>query len=434
MAAMELFTPAPPLARCWPWLGSAAPLLRDPVAFLEECRVSLGDTFRVRLFSHEILFVFSPEGVRNLWATPERELSKGFADYEMIRAKVPDELFDGRKTLPHSLFSRDDVEGYLENVQEAVGAEFDRLGDAGEFELFDLTRRVGHRMGLASWGGLTGNAARHLPAVTRALDTLDTADAFVHPIRTLVARQTGKRAARRALAELEQLYRGILEIRASPGESRPDLFDRICQNWSETPSPQRETGICRDAVLVHLGSMSNLFAANAWTVVHLLSRPDLLERVRAGDVALLERCTHESIRLRQRSIVLRRAMQDTHLEDEHTRYHIQSGAFVATMMPNTNVSAVSGLETFDPENYAGPRFLRAKELTARELVSTFGHGAHTCPAMRFSTEAIREFVSQLVDRFELTPRYSAPRPLRNQIGGVARADRPCRIRYAARKR
>ena len=33
-------------------------------------------------------------------------------------------------------------------------------------------------------------------------------------------------------------------------------------------------------------------------------------------------------------------------------------------------------ETFDPDNYSGPRFLRAQDLAARELVSTFGHGSH----------------------------------------------------------
>ena len=38
-------------------------------------------------------------------------------------------------------------------------------------------------------------------------------------------------------------------------------------------------GIARDIVLVHMGSQSNLFAAMAWTLVHLLERPALLEAV-----------------------------------------------------------------------------------------------------------------------------------------------------------
>lgn len=432
MPASSPIEPAPPTAPSLPRLGSAVPLLRDPVAFLARCRERLGDTFRVRFFGHEVLFVFSPEGVRSLWAAPEAELSKGFADYEMIRAKVPDELFAGRRTRPHDLFSRDDVAEYRKNVEAAVAAELEGLGERGEFELFALTRRVGHRMGLASWGGLTGRAARHLDAVIAALDQLDTSDAFVHPIATLAAAWTGKRGARRALHALDERYRAILADRDLDPPDAPDLFDRIREAWSDTGSPERETGIALDALLVHMGSMSNLYAANAWTVIHLLERPDLAAAVCDGDEALLERCTHEAIRLHQRSIVLRRATRATTLRDETTTWHISAGGFAATMMPNTNTSALAGLDTFDPDHYAGARFRRAGELPARELVTTFGHGAHACPAMRFSIDAIGTFVGALLRRFELEPRYARPGPLRNQIGGIERADRPCRIRYVRR--
>jgi len=78
--------------------------------------------------------------------------------------------------------------------------------------------------------------------------------------------------------------------------------------------------------------------------------------------------------------------------------------------------------------------VRAAELPARELVTTYGHGKHTCPAHRFSTSAIRHATSELFERFELTPLFSEPQPLRRQIGGVARADRPCEVVYEARVR
>ena len=169
------------------------------------------------------------------------------------------------------------------------------------------------------------------------------------------------------------------------------------------------------------------------SAIHLVERPDLLERVRGGDTGLLHSCTHESIRLHQRSIVLRRALKETTLADEKTAYRIGPGVFVATMMPNTNTSAAADLEAFAPSNYVGARFSRTNDIGARELVSTFGHGAHACPAMRFSIEAIRAFVAALVTRFELEPMFENPGPLRNQIGGVARADRPCRVRYSTRR-
>jgi hypothetical protein len=44
-------------------------------------------------------------------------------------------------------------------------------------------------------------------------------------------------------------------------------------------------------------------------------------------------------------------------------------------------------------------------LEARELVSTFGHGRHSCPAQRFSISAIRIALRRLLDRYDLSPLF-----------------------------
>ena len=95
-------------------------------------------------------------------------------------------------------------------------------------------------------------------------------------------------------------------------------------------------------------------------------------------------------------------------------------------------TAAPELDGFDPDHYRGPLFQRTKELAGKELVTTFGHGAHYCPAARFSTSAIRIATRALIERFDLEPRFRDPAPLRRQIGGVARADRPCRVGYTRR--
>jgi len=421
-------TPAAPL----PWVASGLSLLRDPNAFLERCRRELGDTFATDAFGNRILFVFSPAGVRNLWALPEAEASKGLADFALLRHKVPDHLFVGRRTRPHELFSRDDVSAYLHHVERAVEEQLDELGPSGEIELFALTRRFSHRVGLASWGGITGDMKSHLDPLIDALDRLDASESFVRPDRAIWTALTRKRSELRALAALETRYREIIEHRSAHPLASPDLFDRIRSAWADVESPERERGIARDVVLVHMGSQSNLFAANAWTIIQLLEASDLLAAVRGGDLALLDRCAHEAIRLRQRSIVLRKALREFEIADERTRYRVAPGVFVATMMSMTNNSALPGLDRFEPANFDGSRFVRRDELAARELVSTFGHGRHSCPAMHFSIASIRHFVSALVTRFELEPRYRDPRPRRRQIGGVARADRRCRVRYSRR--
>lgn len=415
----------------FPKVEAGLRLLRDPTAFFAAARAEHGDTYAVDAFGYRLLCVFSPEGVKNLWAVPEEQASKGLADYALLRHKVPDELFAGRRTRPHDLFRSDDTASYLANLERALDAQLAEMGDKGSVELFALTRRLGHRLGLASWGGVVGESAKYLDRLIPALDRLDAADSFVHPQRGLWSMLTRKRAARRAIAELDRSFAEVIEIRESEGLDETELFARICARWADAPGGERHVGIARDIALVHMGSMSNLFAALAWTLIHVLERPELIELV-CEDDALLDRVTFESIRLRQRSIVLRQVLRPTELCDEETAYQAEPGVFLATMMSVTNTTALANLDRFDPRNYRGPRFERAGELPAKELVTTFGHGRHACPAQVFSVAAIRTTVQRLLRHYTFTRKFRDPQPLARQLGGIARADRACPVEYHLR--
>jgi len=406
-------------------------LLRNPTSFFQRSRERCGDTFALDAVGYRLLCVFSPEGVRNLWAIPEASASKGLADYALLRHKVPDELFAGRRTRLHDLFRSDDTAAYLAKLDQAVEEQLEELGDSGNVELFALTRRLGHRVGLACWGGVVGGCRHYLDRLIPALDRLDASDSFVYPHRGLIAVVTRKRAARRAIASLDHTFAEIIAAHEGRDRDANDLFTRICKSWSDEPSPAREVGIARDIVLVHMGSQSNLFAALAWTLIHLLERPELLSRA-LSEPDLIDRVAFESIRLRQRSIVLRQVLKPTELCDEKASYRVAPGVFLATMMSVTNTTALPGLDVFDSGNYRGPRFNRVGELPAKELITTFGHGRHACPAQVFSISAIRRSVQGLLGRYTFVNRFRDPQPLRRQLGGVARADRPCRVEYRRR--
>ena len=74
------------------------------------------------------MFTFSPAGVASFYALPEDKASKGVADYLMLRRKLPDEIFDGRRILPNSLFRRDDVASYLVNLDRVLEQTVGELG------------------------------------------------------------------------------------------------------------------------------------------------------------------------------------------------------------------------------------------------------------------------------------------------------------------
>jgi cytochrome P450 len=429
--------PMPPVADArLPWDRE----VDDPVAALATARVDCGDTFVVEGPEHPTLFLFSPEGVRSFYALPESTASKGVADWMMLRRKLPDELFDGRRTMPHELFGRDDVRNYLAILDAAVDVAFAELGDAGTLDVFAFTRRLGHRMGLAAWAGeapaRAGSDAGRFDELVDALDELDGSAAFVHPEAMAAVAASGKAAERAAMARVEVLVTATVRGRdALPPDARPDdLFARVMQHWADVDEPARTTGIARDVILVHLASMSNLFAAAGWMLAQLVLHRDVLARVRDGEPGLLERCALESTRLGQRSVMLRAVLAECEVRDEQATYRVAPGAQIATLLPLTNTSAAPGLHTYDPDRWVRRRLRDESALPARELVTTFGHGEHTCPAQPFSLAAMCRAAERLVAGYDLEPApgFEVVTPLAVQIGGVARSQHPCEVRYRAR--
>jgi cytochrome P450 len=416
-----------------PWLGAGLGLLIDPTAHLTRLRARLGDTFVLDGLGYRLFFVFGAEGVRALYAAPEHEASFGLATFELVmKRKIPLELAMGRRNRPHDLFKNPDVETYLGHLEEAVRLELAELGERGTFEAFAEAKRLGYRLGLAAWAGAEAASARFLPALSSAFERLDTADSFVRPLSTAWTLATKKRREWRAMREIEAVIHTILEERRASGRRPGDFLDQIEASFADVALPARDVEVARDLMLLQMGAQSNLFAALAWTLVNLLLHPDLLARVRAGDDGLIERSAYESIRLAQRSLTLRRVLRPLELDTGGARYRLAPGVFLATMLSVTNPTAAPGLDRFDPDHYAGRRLADSVALPARELVSSFGHGRHACPAQRFSISAIRIAIRRLLERYDLEPRFREARPRARQIGGVARAARPCLVSYSTR--
>lgn len=425
-------TPSPPLAD-----GIGLPWdvpVDDAVGELARARATYGDTFVVESGRDRYLFTFSPTGVESFYALPEEKASKGVADYLMLRRKLPDEIFDGRRTLPGSLFRKGDVASYLVNLQAALETTTTELGDAGTVDVFAVTRRLGHRMGLASWAGPGSAEGAEFERLVRAFDTLDGSDAFVHPDAMAAVAASGKVAELAALAEITEVIGAAVDrLDAHPDPDGQSLFARIVEAWAGEDGPDRRRGIAWDVALIHIASMSNLAAALGWALVDLVEHPEAAARVVAGDRAYADQCTLESTRLAQRSIMGRTVMAPVEFFDGTTTFTVEPGATIATLLPLTNTSAAPGLEQWQPERWNRSRLADTSALASATLVTAFGHGKHSCPAQPFSLAAMSMAVMHLLGRYVVEPGWvEYPAPVPAQIGGVARANSPCSVRYSAR--
>ena len=405
----------------------------DAVAAIAAARAEQGDTFSVHSGPDRYLFTFSAAGVESFYALPEEKASKGVADYLMLRRKLPDDIFDGRRTLPGALFRRDDVACYLANLDRALDRSVAELGSRGSVDVFDLARRLGHRMGLASWAGPGSAEGAAFERLVRAFDTLDGSDAFVHPDAMAAVAASDKRAERAALQEVVEVVTAAVRRTDFPARNNDqELFSRIVDAWSSESGSVRMRGIALDVALIHIASMSNLAAALGWALVDLLEHPAHLHRVLAGDVDLARRAALESIRLAQRSIMSRTVLSPVCLDTGKTTYEVPPGWTIATLLPLLNTSAAPGLAQWDPDRWTGHRLAEQSALPSPVLVTAFGHGRHSCPAQPFSLAAMMAAMTHLLGRYEMTPGWAAyPRPVPAQIGGVARAAGPCPVSYAS---
>jgi cytochrome P450 len=415
--------PMPPrLGGPLPWVEAGAALLRDPTACFTSARRRFGDTFVVDAFGYRLFSVFSPAGVARLYALAEHEASFGLATFELVlKRKLPTELLAGRRTFPHALFGGQD-EDYLGHLHEAMRLQLDELGAAGTFEAFALARRLGHRLGLASWAGREAAAPGTLDRLIPPLDRLDSGDSFVRPAQAFVTALTRKAPERRAMREVEAIIGDILRARRRAGTPVGDYLDRIAAPFADLPEAERDAQTARDVMVIHMGAQSNLYAALAWTLVNLLRQPALLAAVRAGDDVLLEQCANESIRMAQRSITLRYVMSRLDFDDGERTYRLDPGVMITTMLPVTNTSAAPGLERFDPAHYESQAV--GHRVAADPRVGKYvRHGRHACPAQRF---AIRRSESRSAPRSTLRPDPGPAdvRPRRRWIGGVAQAAAP----------
>ena len=393
-----------------PWDAIDAP---DPVAAITEARESLGDTFSIVSGGTTYVFVFGMIALRNFYDLPEKVASKGLADYRMLLRKLPPTLFEGRPTFAHDLFGASDVTSYLPNVDHAINAAVHELiqatpgsGSEGHLNAFDFARRLGHRIGVTSWFGRDAP----LDELIGLLDVLDGAEVFVHPSR-MVAHQSGAEVV--AMAATIRIVENLL---ATP-DREPSFLDTVATRWDDAAPDQQAQGIAYDLVLLHIATMTNLFAAIGWALTLAAQYPNAIDDA--------DHLTFEAIRLGQRSLISREVLRPTVFDAGHIQVSLEPGMVLATMAPVTNRDIAQGNE-FVPSRWADRGLHSAVDVT------TFGHGSHRCPAQRFSMQAITRTVNAMTKNFELTTAPDPIVPLSRQVGGMARPQNPIQITYRKR--
>jgi cytochrome P450 len=434
-------------------IGAGLRFAQSPTNFLAAMRREYGDTFLVDVFGYKLFCVFSPQGLKSLYAAAEDEASFGMATFDMLGFKTPLEIFmDADIHLFYELLQPGKVAGYLNDFADGIAQVLTGWPDSGDLSVFDDLRTLEQRVGFRVWIGEEASSDGAWQQFKTHFDVLSQENAFVSPQQTLETLNSGKAGEKQAVAAIMTLIGNIIEQRERSDHWPADNFTFLYQRFhSESPQVTLRK-LTHNLINANQGFLSNLYAALAWSLVNLVQHPQAQQRLEAeiaatrtrfgedfrrSQVALdsmrfCEQVLMESIRLAQRSITLRKVMKEIQFDCGSQIYAIQPGVYIATMLSVINTQTPE-LARFDPDHYQGRRIDPTLITAGKETISTFGHGAHACPAQKFSHNMCKVLLSSLLDQFEFGTVVAPVEPSVSQMGGVARAEREVLLKFSRKQ-
>ena len=132
-------------------IGAGLRFSQSPTNFLTQMRKEYGDTFLVDVFGYKLFCVFSPAGLKSLYAAAEDEASFGMATFDMLGFKTPLDIFmDADIDLFYDLLLPDKVTAYISDFSQVITQVLASWGDRGSINVFDAIRTLEQRVGLRS--------------------------------------------------------------------------------------------------------------------------------------------------------------------------------------------------------------------------------------------------------------------------------------------
>jgi cytochrome P450 len=446
-----LVSAAPPIVRDeLAHIGAGLRFSQNPTQFLAQMRQEYGDTFLVDVFGYKLFCVFSPQGLRSLYAAAEDDASFGMATFDMLGFKTPLDIFmDADIHLFYELLLPEKVAGYVDAFADGIAQVLADWPDSGELNVFDALRTLEQRVGFRVWMGEEAARDGMWQPFKAHFDVLSQENAFVSPQQTLETLTSGKAREKQAVAAIMALVGELLAQRDHRGHWPADNFTFLHQRFRSDDPQVTLRKLTHNLINANQGFLSNLYAALAWTLVNLVQHPQARQRLDAEIAAtrsqfgvafyrsqaaldsmrFCEQLLMESTRLAQRSITLRKVMREIPFDCGSETYTIQPGVYITTMLSVTNTQTPE-LARFDPDHYQGRRIDPGLIAEGKEIVSTFGHGAHACPAQKFSHNMCKVLLSLLLENFEFGAIDARVEPSSAQLGGVARAAQDVFLRYS----
>lgn len=413
---MTVTAPAPPfVSGALPLLGHALEFMRHQDRLLRRGYREHGKVFALRMFNNPVAVVTGPENQKYFFTMTGKtlDMEKPYAFLAAIFGKVAflgsHQTYLNQRPVLHVLFGREQMAKYLPEMQVAVQAWLDGLGEAGEMELTaEMNRLVQEVAGRCFLGPevharLGESFWRDYAILGQALEPILPPNL---PLPKFIRRDRAKVRIRRALAP-------IISERRSGAERRDDGFQLLLETAQADGQPLPDEVVDTMIMALMFAGHETTAGQAAWSIIHLLRHPEYraqvqtelaqvfppgtpYDHVKLRELEATRLAVDETSRLTPSTETLFRAAEEDIALDGYTiprGWLVQTSTAVAHALPEV----FSHADTFDPLRFSAAR--REGQHTFANI--TFGGGIHKCAGMNFANAEMVLILALLFQQFEL---------------------------------
>jgi cytochrome P450 len=383
-----------------------------PGPFMEECRRNHGEIFTVRLAqAGPIMFIADPDAVKEVFRGDPGVFQAGAANQQFEAVFGPRSilLLDGKEHLRQRRlmlppFHGERLPRYAAVMREVVEEEMQTWPLGEPFSLHPHLQEMTLQVIMRAVFGFEEphRRARLRDALLRFIDASLNPWAAIPWFQHDFADWSPWGRFMRAVDGVDAIiYEEIEERRREPDlESRDDIFSMLISARDEDGEPMTPAELRDEMLTLLLAGHETTATALAWGFMHLLRRPDSLERAvseaREGDgMEYAEAIANETLRLRPPIPVVGR-----HLAAPAT---VAGFDLPAGMMVAPCIYLMHRREDLYPNPYAfePERFLGTKPETYTWL--PFGGGVRRCLGATFAIFEMKVLIHEILARAVLKP-------------------------------
>ena len=438
--------PVPPMADGMPILGSARPLMADPLAFLVQQYQKHGPVFSVKALNRRFTVLAGPAANQFLSTAGDAHLSGRYTwatfadeiDSEYFLAALDGEPHSRMRKILKKPYSRSVI---LDKLPDTVALTRALLADwqpGATFVVFPTMQRlIAEQIGQLLLGSGPGDAFPDFVVFMRTL-----LNAVLGQWPKISLRMPRYRHAKE---NVMQLAAGMLAAhRARPAaEGEGDLIDYLLAASVDNPDLLSEPELLIGALGPYLAGIDTAAGTTSFLIYALLKQPETLARLQVELDAVFAEGPLTGDKLRKMPIlhaVAQETLRMYPVAPMVPRTVVQPFSFAGYQLAEMEpVMAATSVAHFDPQVYTEPnRFDIDRCLPPRleqrqpGAFAPYGFGGHTCAGAGFAEVEIMATAATLFHELELAladPAYQ----LHRTYSPSPAPDKNCRIRVVRRR-